>query len=130
MQSPPAPALFDQFAHGWRGYLLIALIALASAAFGATRMQVMDADEARFAQASRQMVESGDFIRIQIQDEERNNKPVGVHWLQAAAVNFLKPLEGGSTNEIWMYRLPSALGLMLAALATLWGGVVLVGRRA
>jgi 4-amino-4-deoxy-L-arabinose transferase-like glycosyltransferase len=128
MRAPISPALFDQFAHGWRGYLLIGLVALLASLFGAARVQVMDADEARFAQATRQMVESGDYVRIRLQDAPRNRKPIGAHWLQAAAVNLAEPLTH-RVNEIWPYRLPSALGVVLAALATLWGGRALVGRR-
>lgn len=128
MPSPISPALYDQFARGWRGYVLIALIALASAQFGAGRIQVMDADEARFAQATRQMVESGDYVRIRIQDEERNRKPVGAYWLQAAAVQIAEPFTH-RLNAIWPYRLPSALGLVLAALATYWLGSRLLGAR-
>ncbi len=87
MREPVSPALFDQFARGWRGYVLIALIALASSLFGAARLPVMDRDEARFAQATRQMVETGDYVRIRVQEDERNKKPIGIHWLQAASVN-------------------------------------------
>lgn len=129
MRSPVPPALYDQFAHGWRGYVLIALIAFLSAQFGAGRVQVMDTDEARFAQATRQMVESGDYVSIRIQDEARNRKPIGVHWLQAAAVQAAEPFTE-RLNSIWPYRLPSALGLVLAALATLWAGSRLIGPRA
>src|SRR5438045_3792474 len=46
----------------------------------------MDRDEARFAQATKQMVESGDFIDIRFQDEVRYKKPVGIYWMQAASV--------------------------------------------
>ncbi len=129
MSRPVSPALFDQFARGWRGYVLIALIALASSLFGAGRVQVMDADEARFAQATRQMVESGDYVRIRLQDEARNKKPIGLHWLQAASVNAMQPLTH-RLNVVWPYRLPSALGIVLAALATLWAGQALVTHRA
>lgn len=127
--APPAATLLEQFAKGWRGYVLIALIALVSSLFGAGRMQVMDADEARFAQATRQMIETGDFVRIRFQEEERNRKPVGVHWLQAAAVQALAPATQG-LNRIWPYRLPSALGIVLAAVAALWAGRALVGETA
>lgn len=108
--------------------LLIALIALLSSLFGAARVPVMDADEARFAQATRQMVETGDYVRIRLQDEERNKKPIGAHWLQAASVQTFLPFTE-RLNAIWPYRLPSALGVMLAALATLWGGAALLGKR-
>ncbi len=129
MPAPVSPALFDQFARGWRGAVLIGLIALVSSLFGVAQMPVMDTDEARFAQATRQMVESGDYVGIRFQDEERNKKPIGVHWLQAASVRAFEPL-AQRLNAIWPYRLPSALGIVLAALATLWGGRALVGQRA
>ncbi|MGE0743062.1 MAG: ArnT family glycosyltransferase [Hyphomonadaceae bacterium] len=122
-------SLFYQFARGWRSYVLIALIALVSGFIGATRVPVTDIDEARFAQATRQMIESGDYVRIRLQDAERNRKPVGIYWLQAASVNVFIGADG-KLNTIWPYRIPSMLGLMLAALATLWGGSILVGQRA
>lgn len=128
MPAPTPAPLFDQFAQGWRSYALIALIAFVSAQFGAGRMQVMDPEEARFAQATRQMIESGDYGQVRLQHETQSTRPIGVHWLQAAAVNAAEPLTHKS-NAIWPYRLPSALGLVLAALATLWGGAALIGQR-
>lgn len=107
---------------------LVGLIALASALFGVASVPVMDRDEARFAQASRQMVESGDYVRIRVQDVERSKKPVGAYWLQAASVWFFQPVLGAN-NTIWPYRIPSALGAMFAALATLWAGRALIGPR-
>src|SRR5436190_17954747 len=47
----------------------------------------IDRDEARFAQATKQMVESGDFVDIRFQDDVRYKKPVGIYWMQAAAVD-------------------------------------------
>ena len=46
----------------------------------------MDRDEPRYAQASKQMLESGDFVDIRFQNEARHKKPVGIYWLQSAAV--------------------------------------------
>src|SRR5476649_2391012 len=46
----------------------------------------IDRDEARFAQATKQMVETSDFVDIRFQDDVRYKKPVGVYWLQAATV--------------------------------------------
>jgi 4-amino-4-deoxy-L-arabinose transferase-like glycosyltransferase len=89
-----------------------------------------DRDESRFAQATRQMVESGDYIRIRVGAEERNKKPVGIHWAQAAAVHLAEATGLGSRREIWPYRLPSLLGALLAVLATFEFGRLLVGRRA
>ena len=113
-------------AFDWRAVVLVALVSLCAALPGVAGMPVMDVDEARFAQASRQMLESGDFVRIRLQSEERHRKPAGVHWLQAGATAALLPL-AGRQNAIWTYRLPSVLGALLAALATLWAGRTLLG---
>ena len=58
------------------------------------------------------MLESGDFVSIHFQDTPRFKKPVGIYWLQAAAVKTLSLVED---REIWAYRIPSLLGAMLAA---------------
>ena len=52
----------------------------------------IDRDEARFAQATKQMVETGDFVDIRFQDDVRYKKPVGIYWLQAAAVETASAL--------------------------------------
>jgi 4-amino-4-deoxy-L-arabinose transferase-like glycosyltransferase len=88
----------------------------------------MDIDESRFMQATRQMVETGDYVRIRLQEDERNRKPIGIHWLQAGSVQLMQPFTD-RLNTPWPYRLPSALGLALAALVTLWGGAALIGQR-
>ncbi len=112
MRQPVSTALFDQFARGWRGAAMVALVALAASQFGAARTPVWDLAEAGFAQTSREILETGEFLG-------------GAHWAQAAAAY----VGGGHGEQIWFYRLPSALGLVLAALATLWAGAPLVGRR-
>ena len=57
---------------------------------GIAAIPPLDRDEARFAQATRQMLETGDFLRIRFQDEARNKKPAGIYWLQAAAVGAVQ----------------------------------------
>lgn len=84
----------------------------------------VDRDEARFAQASRQMLESGDFVDIRFQDEARYKKLVGIYWLQAASVAALGE---GSRDAIWAYRIPSLIGATLAVLLTAWCGSRLFG---
>ena len=49
----------------------------------------VDRDETRFAQATKQMVETGDYVDIRFQDDVRYKKPVGIYWLQAVAVKAL-----------------------------------------
>jgi 4-amino-4-deoxy-L-arabinose transferase-like glycosyltransferase len=96
----------------WAIWALLALSLLMFAP-GIAALPVTDRDEARYAQASRQMAETGDYINIRFQDEARNKKPVGAYWLQAAAVQFTDRLGSGA---IWPYRLPSLLGATAAVL--------------
>lgn len=112
---------------GWQAWVLLALITLGAALPGLVLMPALDRDESRFAQASKQMLETGDYIRIRYQDEGRNKKPAGIHWLQAGSVALASDPAAG---QIWPYRLPSLIGAIAATLATFWCGLVLVGRRA
>ena len=89
-----------------------------------------DRDESRFAQATKQMLESGDVIRIQNGPEARNLKPVGIYWAQLPFVAAAERLGLGEANPIWRYRLPSLLGALLAVLATYRFGIALVGEGA
>jgi 4-amino-4-deoxy-L-arabinose transferase-like glycosyltransferase len=111
-------ARLEAWGGGWRGPLLAAVIALAAGLPGLFGLPPLDRDEARFAQASAQMLESGDFVSIHFQDAPRFKKPVGIYWLQAAAVQALSHVED---RQIWAWRIPSLLGAMLAAAACAWG---------
>lgn len=91
---------------------------------GLRSLPPIDRDEARFAQASAQMLETGDFITIRFQDDERNKKPAGIYWLQAASVSAFSSVEA---REIWAYRVPSVIGAILAALFTYVAGARLYG---
>src|SRR5579864_6887538 len=100
---------------GWRPYALLAALCLALYLPGMTAIPVLDRDEARFAQATRQMLETGDFLHIRFRDEARNQKPAGIYWLQAASVSVFSNPE---STAIWPYRLPSLIGASLAVLLT------------
>lgn len=119
-------AYLDRFARGWRGPAFAALVALLAGLPGVFAMPPLDRDESRFAQATAQMLETGDFVVIQFQDQPRFKKPVGIHWLQAASVALVSEAED---RQIWAYRLPSLLGAMLAAAACAWGAAAFFGPR-
>lgn len=119
-------AQLDRIARGWRGPALAALVALLAGLPGVFAMPPLDRDESRFAQATAQMLETGDFVVIRFQDQPRFKKPVGIHWLQAASVALVSEAEA---REIWAYRLPSLLGAMLAAAACAWGAAAFFGPR-
>ena len=107
------------------GVLLLVCFALFLPGFFA--LPVTDRDEARFAQASRQMLESGDYVNISFQNRARHKKPVGVYWLQAASTAVFGSAERA---EIWTYRLPSLLSAVIAVLGTAWLGARFFGPRA
>ena len=88
MSSPeaPAPSARPSRVDGWRGMILAALIALVAGLPGVFALPPLDRDESRFAQATAQMLETGDYVNINFQDAPRHKKPVGIHWLQAASV--------------------------------------------
>jgi 4-amino-4-deoxy-L-arabinose transferase-like glycosyltransferase len=90
----------------------------------------VDRDEARFAQATKQMVESGDFIDIRFQDDVRYKKPVGIYWMQAAAVEAASALGLPRAQvRIWLYRVPSLIGALGAVLLTYWTALTFASRR-
>lgn len=100
--------------------LLAALFAAFTALAGLWSLPPLDRDESRFAQATAQMLETGDYISIRFQDRERNKKPAGIYWLQAASVSVLSDVE---SRKIWAYRAPSLIGVVLAAVFTFLAGV-------
>jgi 4-amino-4-deoxy-L-arabinose transferase-like glycosyltransferase len=97
---------------------------------GFVTIPAIDRDEARFAQATKQMVESGDFVDIRFQDDVRYKKPVGVYWLQAVAVETASRLGMPRAQlRIWLYRVPSLIGAIGAVLLTYWAALAFVTRR-
>jgi 4-amino-4-deoxy-L-arabinose transferase-like glycosyltransferase len=90
----------------------------------------VDRDEARFAQATKQMVETGDFVDIRFQGDVRYKKPVGIYWLQSAVVETASALGLPRAQlRIWLYRIPSLIGAIGAVLLTYWTALAFVTRR-
>ena len=105
-------------------YLLLFLFSLVLSASGLAGLPPIDRDEARFVQSTKQMVETGDYVDIRLQETTRYKKPIGIYWLQSAAVQ----LSGqGAEAPIFVYRLVSALGVALAVVAVAWAGTGLFG---
>ena len=79
MNPRPAPTLFQDlgallaFATASHARAVAFLVALSLIAFlpGFFNIPPVDRDEARFAQATKQMIESGDYIDIRFQNEVR-----------------------------------------------------------
>ncbi len=150
----PAPATggrWRAWASSWKAAATLALLCVAVYLPGLWSVPPVDRDECRFAQASRQMLESVTLPRAE-RDLRREpgtastpGRPVGLHagglaipmyantprlnkppltyWLQSASAYVLT---GGnaSRDAMWMYRVPSVLAASLSVLLT-W----MVGRR-
>ncbi len=109
------------------------LIVLSLAAFlpGLFQIPPVDRDEARFAQATKQMIETGDYVDIRFQEEARYKKPVGIYWLQAAVVEAADALGvPQARTRIGLYRIPSVIGATAAVVLTYWAALAFVSRRA
>lgn len=91
-------------------YYLLALALLATAALvyvlGNGLFPLIDRDEPRYAQSSRQMLESGDWVTPRYLDELRLKKPILIYWLQAGTMKLLDPTPFAA-------RLPSAIAAVL-----------------
>lgn len=106
-------------------FLVLALLCVALYLPGWFTLPPLDRDESRFAQASKQMLETRDFIAIYYHDGFRNKKPAGIHWLQSASTAVFGTDEH---NQIWTYRLPSVIGAILAVWLVCWVGTLLFDR--
>ncbi|MBL8858890.1 MAG: glycosyltransferase family 39 protein [Planctomycetes bacterium] len=97
---------------------LAAMLAIfAYASFLSSRSTLFDRDEPRFAQASVEMLTSGNWLYPTFDGELRADKPVFVYWLMAQAIHVF-----GATA--WAARFWSPVCLALAC-----GLVFLVGRK-
>jgi 4-amino-4-deoxy-L-arabinose transferase-like glycosyltransferase len=121
---------FAASAHRRAVYLLI-LVSLIAFLPGFAQIPPVDRDEPRYAQATKQMLDTGDYVDIRFQDQQLNDKPVGIYWLQATAVKIGEALGlPDARKTIWVYRIPSLIGAIGTVLATYWCALGFVGRRA
>jgi 4-amino-4-deoxy-L-arabinose transferase-like glycosyltransferase len=114
----PPPAWLTRLTR--RPFAVLTLLGLLLWLPGVLSLPALDRDESRFAQSSRQMVESGDVVDIRFGHVPRYKKPVGIYWLQAAATRIAMLAPKIHDDHIWTYRLPSLLGGIAASWLTLW----------
>jgi 4-amino-4-deoxy-L-arabinose transferase-like glycosyltransferase len=82
---------------------------------GSNTLPLIDRDEPRFAEASREMRQSGDFIIPRVNGEYRFDKPPLIYWCQVASILLL----GESDFSV---RFPSVLFAAATAVVTaIWG---------
>src|SRR6478736_2417609 len=129
-EAVPAPRWLAWAAR--RPFPLLALLGVLLWLPGIVSLPALDRDESRFAQSSRQMVESGDVVDIRFGHVPRYKKPIGIYWLQAVSTRLAEVVPGnaGRDDRIWTYRLPSVLGAISASWLTVWCALAVTGTEA
>lgn len=79
--------------------------------FSATRVDIMDIDAAQYAEISREMAQSGDYIHIYDRGANYLDKPPFLFWASSTSMKLFGPNNFG-------YRFPSILFALLAIYAT------------
>ncbi len=110
-----------------RHHALILALVIALFLPGRASLPPFDRDEPRYMEASAQMLRSGDFVDVRFQDQPRYLQPAGIYWLEAAAVAATGTL---GDREVWAYRLPTLLAVVLSVLLTARMGAALFGTTA
>jgi 4-amino-4-deoxy-L-arabinose transferase-like glycosyltransferase len=140
-----SPALARQSAAGFLGLMLIITLWAVVYGGGIFLIHPVDRDECRFAQASRQMYESvalpiseqdrrfddktglpaglhsGGLAIPMLVDKPRLNKPPLIYWLQAGSAAIFT-WGDPRADAMWMYRVPSAVSVLITAVLLWWVG--------
>jgi len=101
---------------------LLILAALGVYLIGNQRTQLFDRDEPRYAQCSRQMLQSGDWVVPRLYDGIRAAKGPAIYWCQATCMKVLGDNAGAA-------RLPSAIAMTLVLILTGWAAWKVAGSR-
>jgi len=98
-----------------RNYVLFFLVCVAFHVLGTWSVPLVDRDEPRFAEASREMIERGDYIVPRFNNQLRLDKPPLAYWAQVASYRIF------GQND-FAARFPSAVAAALVAMSILaWG---------
>ncbi len=96
----------------WLYYFLACILVVIFIIPGQFSLPPLDRDEARFAQASKQMIENNDYIKIQFQDKLRAKKPIGIYWIQSLSASVF------GKDKISSYRIPNIFAAFLTCVLT------------
>ena len=114
-----------------RAIIVLLIFSLLAFLPGQSKVPAIDRDEVRFAQATKQMVQTGDPVDIRFQNNIQYKVPIGIHWLQAAALQTAELISARDLDtRIYVYRIPSVIGAVGAVIATFWVAAMFVSRRA
>ncbi len=113
--SVPSASRHNVWALPWLPYLLIALVALIVLVPGSGRMPLIDRDEPRFAQATREMIDRQEWVIPYFNHQYRFDKPVMTYWLMRGGYALFGQDEFGA-------RWHSIISTLLTALVIFaWG---------
>jgi len=108
---------------GVRNYALLFFGCVLFHLAGTWSLPLIDRDEPRFAEASREMIERGDYVVPYFNDRVRFDKPPLTYWFQVASYRVF------SEND-FAARFPSAIAAALTALSIFaWGSRLRSPRR-
>jgi 4-amino-4-deoxy-L-arabinose transferase-like glycosyltransferase len=86
----------------WRVYLLIAVIGVLFFMPYLGKVHLFDWDEINFAEAAREMIQTGDYLTVRVDYQPFHEKPPLFFWMQAASMKAF------GVNE-FAARLPNAI---------------------
>jgi len=100
---------------GVRNYALLFVACVAFHVIGTWSLPLIDRDEPRFAEASREMIERGDYVVPYFNNQYRFDKPPLAYWAQVASYRIF------GENDL-AARFPSVIAAALIALSIFaWG---------
>lgn len=108
----------------WYHWLSVSLLCVTILLAGVFSFPVTDEDEARYAQATKQMLETQQFFVIKIQNKARHLKPPGIYWLQAGAT---KLTQASPYEKTFSYRLPAFIAACILSFLLLIAGRWMTG---
>lgn len=100
----------------WIGSGLLLAAILGVYVYTATRSSLWDRDEPRFAKATLEMIQSGNYLFPTFNGDLRPDKPILIYWLMSIAIRLL-----GITELAC--RLWAPIGTICACILTFWLGV-------
>src|SRR5437763_4118724 len=103
-------------------YAILFFAVLIFHAIGTWSIPLIDRDEPRFAEASREMIERGDYIVPHFNNQLRLDKPPLAYWAQVASYRIF-----GESD--FAARFPSAIAAALIAICILAWGRQIAGDR-
>jgi 4-amino-4-deoxy-L-arabinose transferase-like glycosyltransferase len=113
-----------------RALLTLFVVAWVALLPGIASLPPTNRDESRFAQPAKQMIESGEYFDVRLQDKARYDTPLGIYWLQAASVQLAEAVGfQNARNRMLFYRIPSLLAAIGSVLLTYWTALAFVRRR-